>query len=73
MVAFWTGAFIGSLVVIPAYLFVRKITNDYGGITAALLVAFAPVYFAHTFAGLFRTAMFNVLFPILIMWFLLKV
>ncbi|ADP76980.1 Oligosaccharyl transferase STT3 subunit [Methanothermus fervidus DSM 2088] len=69
VVAFWTGAFIGSLVVIPAYLFVRKITNDYGGITAALLVAFAPVYFAHTFAGLFRTAMFNVLFPILIMWF----
>lgn len=30
-VSFWTPAIIASLSVIPAYLFVRKISNDYGG------------------------------------------
>ena len=38
-VAFWTGAFIASFAVIPAYIFVRRITNDYGAVAAALLVA----------------------------------
>ncbi len=68
-VSFWTGAFISSLAVIPAYLFVRRITNDYGGITAGLLIGLAPSYFAHTFAGFFDTDMFNILFPILVIWF----
>lgn len=71
-VAFWTGAFISSLCVIPAYLFISRLSNDYAGIAAALLVATAPAYFAHTFAGFFDTDMFNVLFPILIMWFFVE-
>ncbi|MCE7697739.1 MAG: hypothetical protein K8E24_002470, partial [Methanobacterium paludis] len=68
-VAFWMAAFIASLCVIPAYLFVRRITNDYGGIVAALLVGLAPFYFSHTFAGFFDTDMFNIIFPILVVWF----
>ncbi len=40
--AFWTGALVASLAVIPAYLFIRRITNDYGGITAGVLVGLAP-------------------------------
>ena len=68
-VAFWMAAFIASLCVIPAYLFIRRITNDYGGIVAALLVGLAPFYFSHTFAGFFDTDMFNVIFPILVVWF----
>lgn len=71
-VAFWTGAFIASLCVIPAYLFISRLSNDYAGIAAALLVATAPAYFAHTFAGFFDTDMFNVLFPILIVWFFVE-
>jgi asparagine N-glycosylation enzyme membrane subunit Stt3 len=71
-VAFWLPAFIGSLVVIPAYLFVRRITNDYGGITAAILAATAPAYFSHNFAGFFTTEMFNVLLPLLIVWFFVE-
>ncbi len=71
-VAFWTAPFIASLCVIPAYLFIRRITNDYGGIAAALLVATAPAYFAHSFAGFFDTDMFNVIMPILIVWFFVE-
>jgi len=68
-VAFWTGAIIASLCVIPAYLLVRRITNDYGGIAAAILVGLAIPYFAHSYAGFFDTDMFNMLFPLLIIYF----
>ena len=68
-VSFWIGAFIASLAVIPAYLLVRRITNDYGGITAGILVGLAPAYFAHTFAGFFDTDMFNMLIPLLVVLF----
>ena len=71
-VAFWTGAFVASLAVIPAYLFIRRITNDYGGITAGVLVGLAPFYFSHTFAGFFDTDMFNMLLPILTVWFFIE-
>lgn len=68
-VAFWMGALIGSLCVIPAYLFVRRITNDYGGIAAALVVGLVPTYVAHTYAGFFDTDMFNFVLPLLVFWF----
>lgn len=71
-VAFWIGAFIASLAVIPAYFFIRRITNDYGGITAAILVATAPAYFSHTFAGFFDTDQFNILLPIFTVWFFIE-
>jgi len=68
-IAFWMGAFIGSLAVIPAYLLIRRITNDYGGVAAGLLVGLAPAYFSHTFAGFFDTDMFNMLLPLLVVYF----
>lgn len=71
-VAFWTGALVASLAVIPAYLFIRRITNDYGGITAGVLVGLAPFYFSHTFAGFFDTDMFNMILPILTVWFFVE-
>ncbi|KAF5071961.1 Oligosaccharyl transferase STT3 subunit [anaerobic digester metagenome] len=71
-VCFWMGAFIASLCVIPSYLLVRRITNDYGGIVAAVLVGLAPSYFAHTFAGFFDTDMFNILLPLLVVWFFIE-
>ncbi|MGZ7118114.1 MAG: STT3 domain-containing protein [Methanobacterium sp.] len=72
VVAYWMAPFIASLCVIPAYLFISRLTNDYGGIAAALLVAMAPAYFAHTFAGFFDTDMFNVIMPILVAWFFVE-
>ena len=71
-VAFWMGSFIASLCVIPAYLFVRRITNDFGGITAAILIGTAASYFSHTFAGFFDTDMFNIVLPLLVMWFFIE-
>lgn len=71
-VAFWISAFIASLAVIPAYFFVRRITNDYGGITAAILVGLAPAYFAHTFAGFFDTDQFNLILPLFTVWFFVE-
>jgi asparagine N-glycosylation enzyme membrane subunit Stt3 len=68
-VAIWLAPFVASLAVIPAYLFVRRLTDDYGGITAGLLVGLAPAYFAHTYAGFFDTDMFNMIFPILVVGF----
>ncbi|MDD3754445.1 MAG: STT3 domain-containing protein [Methanobacterium sp.] len=69
VVSFWTPAIIASLCVIPAYSFIRKITNDYGGITAGILVGVTTFYFSHTFAGFFDTDMFNMLLPLLVVWF----
>ncbi|MGB7968943.1 MAG: STT3 domain-containing protein [Methanobacterium sp.] len=68
-VAIWTAPFIASLAVIPAYLLVRRLTNDYGGITAGLLVGLAPAYFAHTFAGFFDTDQFNMIIPLFVVMF----
>ena len=71
-VCFWMAAFVASLCVIPAYLFVRRLTNDFGGITAGILVGTAPTYFSHTFAGFFDTDMFNMLLPLLVVWFFVE-
>jgi dolichyl-diphosphooligosaccharide--protein glycosyltransferase len=71
-VAFWAGAIVASFVAIPAYIFVRRITNDYGGIAAAIIIALGANYFSHTFAGFFDTDMFTVTFPILTMLFFVE-
>jgi len=68
VICYWMPAFVGSLCVIPAYLFISRITNDYGGITAGILVGTAPFYFSHTFAGFFDTDMFNMLLPLMVLW-----
>ena len=71
-VAFWTGAFISSFAVIPAYIFVRRITNDYGAIAAALIVTLGPNYISHTFAGFFDTDMFNITLPLFFILFFVE-
>jgi dolichyl-diphosphooligosaccharide--protein glycosyltransferase len=71
-VAYWIGAFIGSLTVIPAFFIVRRITNNYGGIVAALLVAMSPNFFSHTFAGFYDTDMFTVLLPLIMLFFFIE-
>jgi dolichyl-diphosphooligosaccharide--protein glycosyltransferase len=69
IVCFWLPAFIGPLCGIPAYLLVRKVTNEYGGFVAGILAVTAPFYFIRTVSGWFDTDMFNILFPLLIMFF----
>lgn len=57
-VAFWAGAIISTLAVIPAFIFARRLTNTWGAIVATLIIVLAPNYFAHTFPGFFDTDMF---------------
>ena len=71
-VAFWTGAIVASLAVIPAFIFSRRITNDFGAITATLIIALAPNYFAHTFPGFFDTDMFYYIFSLFFIFFFVE-
>ncbi len=68
-VSFWIPAFIAPLCGIPAYFIVSRLTNDYGGIAAGILVVTSPLYFVRSVPGWFDTDMFNVLFPLLIILF----
>lgn len=71
-VAFWTGAVISTLAVIPAFIFARRLTNDYGAIVATLIIALAPNYFAHTFPGFFDTDMFYYIFSLFFIFFFVE-
>ena len=71
-VAFWTGAFVASLAVIPAFIFARRLTNDYGAIAATLIIVLAPNYFAHTFPGFFDTDMFYYIFSLFFIFFFVE-
>ncbi len=71
-VAFWAGAVISTLAVIPAFIFARRITNDYGAIVATLVIVLAPNYFAHTFPGFFDTDMFYYIFPLFFIFFFIE-
>ncbi|KAF5030159.1 Oligosaccharyl transferase STT3 subunit [anaerobic digester metagenome] len=67
---FWLPAFIGPISGVIAYLFVRRFTNEYGGLAAGIIAVTVPLYVVRTVPGWFDTDMFNVLFPLLIMWFI---
>ncbi len=69
VVCFWLPAFIGPLSGVVAYLFVRRFTNEYGAATAGILMTIAPFYFIRTVPGWFDTDMFNIIFPLLVIWF----
>ena len=71
-VAFWTGAFVASLAVIPAFIFARRLTNDWGAIAATLIIVLAPNYFAHTFPGFFDTDMFYYIFSLFFIFFFVE-
>lgn len=68
-VAFWVGPIVASLTAIPVYLFGRRISNNYGGISAALLVSLAPNLLGHSYAGFFDTDMFVLLLACMAIWF----
>ena len=71
-VAFWTGAIISTLCVVPAFIFSRRLTNDYGAIVATMIIALAPNYFAHTFPGFFDTDMFYYIFSVFFIFFFVE-
>ncbi len=71
-VAFWTGAIVASLAVIPAFIFARRLTGTPGAIVATLIIALAPNYFGHTFPGFFDTDMFYYIFSLFFVLFFIE-
>ena len=71
-IAFWTGAIISTLAVIPAFIFARRITNDFGAIVATIIIVLAPNYFSHTFPGFFDTDMFYYIFSLFFIFFFVE-
>jgi len=71
-VSYWLPVFIGPLCGIPAYFFVSRLTNEYGGITAGLLAVTVPFYAIRSFPGWFDTDIFNIIFPLIIVWLFIE-
>jgi len=71
-VAFFASAIIAPFAAIPAFIFVRRLTNNYGGAAAALITALSPSYFTHSFAGFFDTDMLAVVFPLFMTLFFVE-
>lgn len=69
---FWLPAFIAPLAGVIAYLFIRRFTNDYGAAAAGILMITAPYYFIRTVPGWYDTDMFNIIFPLLVVWFFVE-
>lgn len=70
--SFWLPAIIGSLAGVVAYLFMRRFTNEYGAFSAGILITLAPYYFIRTVPGWYDTDMFNIIFPLLVVWFFME-
>lgn len=68
LICFWIPAIIAPLAGIVAYFFVKRFTNTYGAFSAGILTVTVPYYFVRSVPGFFDTDMFNILFPLLIMW-----
>ncbi|MBT4824999.1 hypothetical protein HN695_01980 [Candidatus Woesearchaeota archaeon] len=69
--AFHIPMLISTLAIIPAFFIVRKIAGDLGGLVAGVLLAINPFALTRTVSGFSDTDPFNLLFPLLIFWFLL--
>lgn len=52
-VAAFMGAIFGAMIVIPAFLLGRELSNKYGGLMAALLIGTAPQILVRTFGSSF--------------------
>ena len=67
-ISFWLPAIISPLAGIVVYLFVKRYFNNTAGIVAGILTVISPFYLLRTIPGWFDTDMFNILFPILVIW-----
>jgi len=72
LVCFWIPVFVGPLAGIVVYLFTRRFTNQYGAVSAGILIVTSPLYVVRTVPGFFDTDMFIVLLPLLTIWFFIE-
>jgi len=68
VVCFWLSPFIAPLSGVVAYLFTRRLSNEYGAVVTGVLTVLTPFYFLRTVPGWFDTDIFIILFPLLVVW-----
>ena len=69
---FYIPVFLSALAVIPAFFIARKISGNFGGLIAAMVIAIHPEFLTRTVAGFSDTDAYNILFPLLITWCFLE-
>ncbi len=69
---FYLPLILATLAIIPAFFIARKIAGNIGGLFAGLMVALHPAFLTRTTAGFSDTDAYNVLFPLLIVWFFME-
>lgn len=72
VICFWIPAFIAPLAGIVAFFLVKRVSNNYGAFSAGILTVTVPYYFNRSVPGFFDTDMFNIIFPLLIIWCLVE-
>jgi len=73
--ASYASAIYGALIVIPAFLLGRELSNKYGGLFAAILIGAAPQIMVRTFGGSYDTdqmALFFILMTLYLGYYALK-
>ncbi|GAB6056039.1 dolichyl-diphosphooligosaccharide--protein glycosyltransferase subunit STT3 [Methanobacterium movens] len=71
-IAFWLPLLISPLAGIAVYFFVKRFSNNTAGMVAGILTVITPFYLLRTIPGWFDTDMFNILFPVLVVWCFLE-
>ncbi|MFQ6010474.1 MAG: STT3 domain-containing protein [Candidatus Aenigmatarchaeota archaeon] len=66
--ASYASAIYGALIVIPAFLLGRELSNKYGGLLAAILIGTAPQILVRTFGGSYDTDQLALFFIILTLY-----
>ena len=70
--SFYAPVILSALAVIPAFFITRKITGNFGGFIAGLIVAVHPSFLTRTAGGFSDTDAYNVVFPLFIAWMFLE-
>ena len=71
-VIFYTPVLIGTLAVIPAFFIARKVAGNTAGFFSGVLIAIHPAFLTRTAGGFSDTDAYNVLFPLIIVWFIME-
>ncbi|MDA1196596.1 MAG: hypothetical protein O2779_01375 [Nanoarchaeota archaeon] len=70
--AFYAPVLLIALSIIPIFFIGRRISGNFGGFVAALILAFHPALLTRTAGGFADTDAYNVLIPLLITWLYLE-
>ncbi|MBI2129430.1 hypothetical protein HYU07_04275 [Candidatus Woesearchaeota archaeon] len=68
--AFYTPFFLSIIAIIAAFFIARRISGDFGGFMAAMIIAIHPFFLSRTFGS--DNDVINVVFPLVILWIFLE-